>query len=290
MHVCTITNDDIGAPIIIPPVPPNIHVVKVPNPLNLPTGPGLVTYTFTLGNLGTVPVTDITMVDDSCSPLALVTGDTNSDAQLDVAETWIYTCSMVVAATHANTAVVTGQVNGLSATDIAFATVVVTIPPPIPPTPPVPPTIPPLIHVTKIPNPQTLSDGGGLVTYTEQVTNPGTAPLTDVTITDDKCAPLHMTTGDTNGDLQLDPTETWTYTCQSYLTSTTTSTARAAGNANGLTATDMAIITVTTASPIPTFPNTGISTDDTHNASWCLGDRPRITTQKPQLCLSSSLD
>ena len=53
-------------------VAPLIEIVKVPSPLALPGGPALVSYTYTLRNIGSVPVTDITMVDDSCSPLALI--------------------------------------------------------------------------------------------------------------------------------------------------------------------------------------------------------------------------
>jgi hypothetical protein len=123
--ICTITNDDI-APVITPPVPPLIDVMKVPSPLSLPSGPGLVIYTFTLHNTGTVSVTNITMVDDSCSPTALISGDTNSNAQLEISETWIYTCSLVLSATHTNAVTATGRANGLTATDTANATVVVT--------------------------------------------------------------------------------------------------------------------------------------------------------------------
>jgi len=43
-----------------PPVPPLIDLVKIPKPLALPSGPGPVTYTYTLRNMGTVPVINIT--------------------------------------------------------------------------------------------------------------------------------------------------------------------------------------------------------------------------------------
>jgi uncharacterized repeat protein (TIGR01451 family) len=273
--ICTITNDDIA------PIPPLISVVKVPSPLNLPAGPGLVIYTYTLHNIGTVPVTNVTMVDDSCSPVNLVSGDTNSNAVLEVSETWMYTCSTTLLATHTNIATATGWANGLTATDTASATVVVGIP-----------LIPPLIHVTKIPNPLTLLAGGGIVTYTETVTNPGTVALSDVTLTDDKCSPVNYISGDTNSDSRLDPTETWIYTCQSNLTSTTTNTATASGEANSLTATDLATAIVivaaatpATVTPIPTtpaadpvslpvsaatpkFPNTGFAPDNANGSFW----------------------
>ncbi|MDB5170019.1 MAG: hypothetical protein JWN82_415 [Candidatus Saccharibacteria bacterium] len=122
---CTITNTDIP-PIIISAVPPLIDVEKVASPSSLPAGPGLVTYTFTLQNIGTAPVANITMVDDSCSPVILVSGDTNSDTELGTSETWVYTCSATLLATHTNNVIATGWANGLSTTDLASATVVVT--------------------------------------------------------------------------------------------------------------------------------------------------------------------
>ena len=251
---CIITNNDIGAPVVAPPVPPLIDVVKVPSPLALPSGPGSVAYTYTLTNTGTVPVTDVTMVGDTCSPITLTSGDTNSDAKLDLSETWIYNCSTNLSETHTNTVVATGWANGLSATDIASATVVVGSP-----------IVPPLIHVTKTPNPLTLPAGGGMVTYTKKVTNPGTVALSNVQVTDDKCSPISYISGDVNNDSMLDTFETWTYTCETNLTDTTTNTAIATGEANGLLARDFAIATVTVATAVPvapvvpTLPKTGLS-------------------------------
>lgn len=244
--VCAVINDDIGAPVVVPPVPPLIDVIKVPSPLALPAGPGLVTYTYTLRNIGTVPVTNITMVGDTCSPIILVSGDTNADAKLDVNETWIYRCSKTLLETHTNTVVATGLANGFSATDVASATVIVGAS-----------AVPPLIHVTKIPNLLTLSATGGMVTYTKRVTNPGTIALSNVRLIDDVCNPVTYISGDTNSDSKLDTTETWIYTCQMNLTKTTINTVIAEGTANGLTARDFAVATVVVAS-VPMLPNTGI--------------------------------
>jgi uncharacterized repeat protein (TIGR01451 family) len=249
--VCIVTNNDVGAPAVAP-VPPLIDVVKVPDPLNLPDGPGPVEYTYTLRNIGVVPVSNVTMVGDTCSPIVLVSGDTNSDAKLDVNETWVHTCSTTLSESHTNVVVATGWANGISATDIASATVLVGIP-----------QVPPLIHVTKVPSPLNLSDGGGVVTYTEKITNPGTVPLSNVRLTDDKCGPMVYVSGDVNVDLKLDTNETWTYDCKTYLTETTTNTAIATGEANGFIVTDFAVVTVpVAAAPLrpaaPRLPNTGV--------------------------------
>lgn len=246
-QVCLIANNDIGAP-VVPLVPPLIDVVKVPSPLALPLGPGLVTYTYTVRNIGTVPMTDVTLVGDTCSPIVLVSGDTNGDLKLDVNETWVHTCSTTLTETHTNTVVATGWANGISAVDIASANVVVGLP-----------IVPPLIHVTKVPSPLALSAGGGMVTYTNKVTNPGAVPLSNVLLADDKCSPVQFISGDTNGDGKLDTTETWTYTCKSKLTKTTVNTVVASGVANGITVRDFAIATVVVAAVVPKLPNTGVA-------------------------------
>lgn len=240
--VCIITNNDKGAP--LPVVPPLIDVVKTASPLALPNGPGPVTYAYTLRNIGTVPVTDVTMVGDTCNPVTLTSGDTNNDGKLDVNETWVYHCSTNLTSTHTNTVTATGWANGISAVDLASATVIVGAS-----------VIPPLIHVTKVPSPLSLSAGGGAVTYREVVTNPGTVALSNVRLTDDKCRPLTYVSGDTNGNAKMESSETWVYTCRTNLTTTTTNTAVAQGDANGLTARDFAIATVVVASP--KLPNTG---------------------------------
>ena len=253
---CIITNNDIGVPPVVPPVPPLIDVVKVPSPLALPGGPGPVTYTYTLRNVGTVPVTDVTMVGDSCVPIVFDSGDTNNDGKLDVNETWVYKCSTTLSETHTNTVVATGWANGISAVDIANATVVVGKP-----------VVPPLIHITKVPNPLKLAAGGGWVTYTKKVTNPGTVALSNVRVTDDKCSPIKYISGDTNHNSKLDTSETWTYTCRTKLTKTTVNTAVATGQANGLTARDFAIATVVVAPAVPKLPNTGVDPNG-NNIPW----------------------
>jgi hypothetical protein len=244
---CIVTNNDLGVPVAV--VPPLIDVIKTASPLSLPSGPGPVTYTYTLRNIGTVPVTDITMVGDTCSPVVRVSGDTNGDNKLQVNETWVHTCATTLSATHTNTVVATGWANGISATDIASATVVVGAP-----------IVPPIIHVVKKPSTFLLSAPGGAVTYTYTVTNPGTAPLSDVSISDNKCTGLPSRVSGHPGDLNknnlLESNETWTFTCKTNLTQTTTNTGTVVGSANGLTATDFALVTVVVA--LPKLPNTGL--------------------------------
>lgn len=246
---CTITNTFIAA---LPP--PIIDVVKVPSPLSLPLGPGQVTYTYTVTNLGIVAMSNVTLAGDTCSPIVRVSGDTDGDNMLDVTETWTHTCTTNLTATHTNTVIATGQANGFTAKHTAQATVIVGAP-----------LVPPLVHVVKVPDPLTLFAGGGAVTYRYTVTNPGTVALSDVSITDDKCTglPSRVTghPGDLNKNDLLEPSERWSFTCNSNLTATTTNAATVTGHANGFTVTDIAYATVVVAPPPPVLPKTGIGPD-----------------------------
>ena len=237
--ICVITNTYVGPAIAsAAPIPPLIDVVKTASPTTLPNGPGAVTYSYAIKNTGTVPITDVTLTGDTCSPIKLISGDLNNDNILDVNETWTYRCSMTLKETHTNTVVAAGWANGLITSDIASATVMVGTP-----------LAPPLIHVAMIPTPLTLPDDGGSVIYKEVVTNPGTVPLSDVNITDNICNTLKFVSGDANNDSKLDPSETWTYTCQVKLSETSTNISIAYGTGNGSTTRDIALATVVVAVP-----------------------------------------
>lgn len=229
---------------------PIINVTKVPAPLNLPGGPGPVAYTYTLTNLGKVAMNTVWVKDNKCEAVQFVSGDTNGDSLLDVTETWLYRCTKTVSLTETNTVTVHGYANGMDVYDTANATVVVGIP-----------LVPPLIHLVKTPSVTVLPAGGGAVTYSYKVTNPGTAPLSDVSITDDKCTGLPGRVvghpGDINKNNLLESNETWTFTCQSNINQTTTNIGTAEGHANGLTAIDFSPSTVVVAPP--GLPNTGFA-------------------------------
>jgi len=261
----TVTNNDIPTPPIISSgggssyvISPLINVIKTPSPLALPSGAGLVTYTYKVTNPGLVALSNVSVTDDKVSPVTYVSGDVNADNLLQPSETWIYTVQMNLSATTTNTATAKGSANGMTATDIALATVIVTTGVVV---------YPPLINVTKIPAPLALTTGPGLVTYTYKVTNPGLVALSNIGITDDKVSPVTYVSGDVNDDSLLQPDETWIYTSQMNLNASTTNTATAKGSANGLTAVDIAFATVVVTPlkpPTPKLPKTGSET----NVPW----------------------
>jgi uncharacterized repeat protein (TIGR01451 family) len=85
------------------------------------------------------------------------------------------------------------------------------------------------IHITKSADPETIHSGD-LVAYTYTVTNPGSEPLSNVAVSDDKCVPVTFVAGDSNGNGLLEPDETWIYTCSATLMEDTTNTATVEGN------------------------------------------------------------
>ena len=242
---------------------PAINITKIPNPLSLPSGSGSVTYAYTVTNIGQVPMNTVWVKDNKCSSVQYVSGDTNNNSLLNLDETWKYTCTKTVSQTETNTATAHGYGVGLGMDvyDTASATVVVGLP-----------VMPPLIHLVKTANPTVLPAGGGAVTYSYAVTNPGTVPLSNVSITDNKCTGLpgrvtdHL--GDVNKNNLLDSGETWQFTCQTNLTQTMTNIGTAEGHANGLTAIDISPATVVV-NP-PGLPNTGFAPLDGSTSSYIL--------------------
>lgn len=236
--------------------PPLISVTKVPTPLALSSGPGTVAYDYTVLNIGTAVMSNVTVTDNKCAPVVFLSGDTNGDGMLAdrETETWKYRCTTTLSQTTTNTVTAKGEANGYTAIDTANATVVVSVSLP-----------PPLIHLVKKPDIFVLPGGGGMVTYTYTVTNPGTAPLSNVSIVDDKCTGLigRVTghPGDLNGNNLLESNETWSFTCQMNVTENTVNRATAEGHANGLTAIDYALATVVVSQGQVlgvSFPNTGL--------------------------------
>jgi hypothetical protein len=111
---------------------PLIDVTKTAYPSVLPEGPGSVTYTYVVTNVGKSALNTVWVTDDKCSPAQYISGDSNSDGFLDLTETWTYTCTKVVSQTETNTATAHGYANSTDVYDTAVATVAVSFPTPTP--------------------------------------------------------------------------------------------------------------------------------------------------------------
>jgi uncharacterized repeat protein (TIGR01451 family) len=173
-----------------------IDLVKTVSAARVAPG-AVVTYTFTVTNGGNAALAAIHLSDDHCAPV-YVDGDVDASTLLNPGELWRYRCAITVSTDITNTAIVTG-VDALNrtVTDTAQAAVDV---------------LTPAIALAKTPSASSVLAGSS-VTYTFVVTNAGEAPLIDVALVDDYCAPVSYDNGDSNSDRVLDLDEVWRYHC-----------------------------------------------------------------------------
>jgi hypothetical protein len=166
--------------------------------------PLAVTYTYTEKNDSStdVPISGVSIVDSNCAPVGFKSGDTNGNQLLDTGETWSFTC----AKTYTNAGAVTSNVVGKGTSrvdnravddELAAVTVHVALPHAV---------------LTKSVNP---TRGGAPLhaTYTYTYTNDGPDPLAELTLADDRCAPVRYVSGDLNRDGIVSPREVWTFSC-----------------------------------------------------------------------------
>lgn len=248
---------------------PLIGITSVPNPLALPSGSRNVTYHYAVKNFSEeASLTNIQVIDDKCSPVKFVEGDDNDNLELDSSETWRYSCTVKISETTQSIATVTGTINNLTATHKAYTTVIVGLD--------IPPPLVSIVNITKIAYPLALPPEGGNINFTYKVNNPGVVPLSNITVTDNKCSNMSSKLGDTNGNNLLDTNEVWIYTCKMFLKETTTNTATVTAFSNGFKAIGETTLTVKVepvalpeagivkdfqAQPIMSFPETGMNSN-----------------------------
>ena len=241
---------------------PGINVAKTASVATLPAGGGPVTYTYVVTNTGNVPLTNVSVSDDKCSPVDYKSGDTDGDNKLDLTESWTFSCTATITEDTTNIGTATGHDGDDTVTDTDQATVAIVVVNPHGNTPD--------IHLEKTVAPLNLPAGGGDVTYTYVVSNSGDEPLTNVSVKDDNGTP-----DNTADDFTVDCPKTElavdeSMTCTADVTGTTATTtniATAAGTAGETTVTDTDDATVTVAAPgggvqaetdVPTAPQTDI--------------------------------
>ncbi|MFN8493436.1 MAG: hypothetical protein U0350_37905 [Caldilineaceae bacterium] len=203
--IATPATDTANVTVNIAPTP-RIAISKTPKTQTVAQG-GTANFTLAVTNAGNASLSNVQVSDPLCSAAPVFQGgDTNSNAQLDTTETWVYTCATNnVQANFTNIASVTatGANQNVNASDSASVTV---------------------------------QSGGGCATGgVDVVIDPHTATavkgstvnfnltlksvacdgaLSNIVLKVSKCnvkpgAPA----GDANSNGKLDPTETWTYSC-----------------------------------------------------------------------------
>jgi|SRR5581483_8739286 len=174
---------------------PAISVTKT-GPAQVQVG-GTATYTIVVMNTGNTPLDPITVKDPKCDADP-VSADGNG--ALAAGQSRTYTCSRVILDGDGNQILNTATADGTDALDLTVHGTA-NFPSDV---------LRPAIAVTKD-GPSNVHVGDAVV-YTIVVTNPGNAPLGDVTVSDPKCDGVPVQAG-TDADGLLSPGETWTFHC-----------------------------------------------------------------------------
>jgi hypothetical protein len=195
---------------------PAIQVDKSSTTTEISAAGQVVPYTFVVTNVGNMTLTGITVTDPNCDAApSYVSGDLNSDTNLQLAESWTYGCSHTVtqAELDANgggdgdldNTVTADSTESAPDTDDLSILIAQT----------------PAIQVEKSSTTTSIIAAGQVVPYTFVVTNIGNVTLTGITVTDPNCdaAPVYVS-GDLNTDGMLELAETWTYSCSHTVTQT----------------------------------------------------------------------
>jgi len=188
-----------------PPPNPSIFIDKVTNGadgLNILKGQPI-TWTYTVKNIGDVPLSGVTVTDDKEGPITNFSGDANSNGLLDTNEVWTYTkTGTAQAGNYSNTGSVTGSYNGTpvnSSDPSSYFGANPSI------------KIDKVTKSTPVQGDGLLIPQGSAISWIYTVTNDGNVPLSNVQVTDNKGVVPVYQSGDTNLDGKLDLTETWLY-------------------------------------------------------------------------------
>jgi len=88
---------------------PQLSLTTSVSPVTVTPG-SKITYSYTVSNLSSdTSFTNVNVTDDKCSNVVFQTGDTNSDKQLSVGESWKYTCTTTILKDQQNNAKVTAK-------------------------------------------------------------------------------------------------------------------------------------------------------------------------------------
>ncbi len=187
---------------------PAIHVAKSSTTTSVSNAGQVVPYVFSVHNIGNMTLSGITVTDPKCDAAPVYgSGDTNTNSQLEVTETWVYTCNHTVTQAEIDA---DGDLSNIVTADSVESA-------PDTDTKNIPISQNPAIHVAKSSTTTSVSNAGQVVPYVFSVHNIGNMTLSGITVTDPNCrvAPAYQS-GDTKSDSKLQTTETWTLYLQPH--------------------------------------------------------------------------
>ncbi|WP_415371784.1 ice-binding family protein [Patiriisocius sp. Uisw_047] len=219
-------------------------------------------YTFTVTNRWDNSLSNINVTDPLVPIITYVSGDTNLNSRLDVAEAWIYTGiytitqNDVIAGMVTNQAMAKGDFNLVQYDDLSDDNSVLENDPTVTYTCP--------IAIVKEGEINALvgdcAVAGDIINYTFTVTNQSNESLLAINVTDPLVPIITYVSGDTNNDSLLDVTETWIYTGVYTLVQVdivagqVTNQATVLGNfVNGVLVTDLSGATINDNDPTVTY-------------------------------------
>lgn len=104
---------------------PAIGITKSPSASSVSAGAS-VTYSYAVTNTSIdALLSGIAVSDDKCAPVTFTGGDADSDGNLQIGETWTYSCTTTLASTTTNVATATGHWRTQTVSATASATVTV---------------------------------------------------------------------------------------------------------------------------------------------------------------------
>ncbi|AZJ32656.1 conserved repeat domain-containing protein/gliding motility-associated C-terminal domain-containing protein [Tenacibaculum mesophilum] len=186
-----------------------------------------ITYSFTLTNTGNTTITNVVLTDPMLGgTITLASGDTDSDNQLDINETWSYSANYTITQANidngsvTNQATVTGtSISGNNVSDLSDNDSILEDGQ----------TQTTLCQSDGIAliktatfndeNTDGCSDVGETITYSFTLTNTGNTTITNVVLTDSMLGgTIILASGDTDNDNELDINESWSYTANYTIT------------------------------------------------------------------------
>ena len=168
-------------------------------------------YSFSLANTGNISISAVTLTDTQCNAVPTLNSGDDGDNILEVTETWVYLCSHTVTQAEVNAGTVN---NSASASGTPAGGVL--------------PNATDTLNIAITPSPawtldktssSTPTAAGQAVSYGFSLDNMGNVSINTITLTDAQCdAAPTLNIGDTNNNLVLEVTETWTYSCSHTVT------------------------------------------------------------------------
>ena len=157
---------------------PNISILKEASPTSYGAENDVITYTFTVTNSGTAPLTNVTVTDPlpnlsaiDCGAGTNVIGALAPTQSASCSATYSITQADLNAASVDNTATATGTAPDSSTVSASNSATVSS-------------NQVPNIQLTKVPSPTSYAAEGEVITYTLTVSNPGNVTLSNITVTD----------------------------------------------------------------------------------------------------------